>query len=158
LTGALSLFADRYIEYSGVDIALTFPGTGSYKGVTSYITVGGRDHTKYEIYFRLAFSVFEGIVLYYVVPNLGWLNWFQWSLAQKLTLPLLVSAILSNNPLYIVHAYFPLPFFAHFDLIMTPLFHSLLYFTILLLLNSLLHSSDFTIGPETCDCSGKGRY
>jgi hypothetical protein len=146
----LSLFTDRYIEYSGVDLVLTFPKTGTYKGVTSYIRVGGRDHTKYQIYFRLAFSVFEGLVLYYVVPHLGWLNWLRWSLGQKLTLPLLVASILSNNPFYIVHAYFPRPFFARFELTMTPLFHGLLYFTILILLSSLLHSSDLlTIAQST---------
>jgi hypothetical protein len=133
-----------------VDLVLTFPDTGAYKGVTSYIEVGGRDHTKYEIYFRLAFSIFEGIVLYYVVPHLGWLNWFRWSLGQKLTLPLLVAAILSNNPFYIVHAYFPRPFFARLELTMAPLFHGLLYFTILVLLGSLLQSSDLlTITQST---------
>jgi hypothetical protein len=59
-------------------------------------------------------------------------------LTQQLTFPLLAVAIVANNPLYLIHAYFPQAFFCRVDLVATPVFHGLLYFTVLVLLDSVV--------------------
>jgi hypothetical protein len=141
-TGKLSLFADRMINYTGVDLVVTATPASGITGLTAYTTLGGRDNTKFQAYFRFAFSFFEGLILNFVIPHLGFVDWIRWSLAQKLTIPLLFAVILSNNPLYLIHAYFPYTFFTNLDLIMTPIFHGLLYFAVLTLLDSLTGRSD----------------
>jgi hypothetical protein len=142
-TGVLSLFSDQTINYSGIDLAVRVidPPEG-ITGVTSFVSVGGRDRTKFQSYFRFAFSFFEGVILYFVVPHLGFQNWKLWSLAQKMTIPLLFAAIAANNPAYLVHAYFRQRYFTYLDLVMVPVFHGILYFTVLVLLDALARRND----------------
>jgi hypothetical protein len=142
-TRTLSLFTDRQIDYTAVQLVVSVPGvTPSLSGVSAHFSLGQHDHTTFQIYFRFVFGILDAAILYYVVPHLGWLSYWRWALSQRLTLPLLVLALFSNNPAYLFQAYFPKTMFFYVDLLFTPLFHGFFYFSALVVLDSIIRKSD----------------
>jgi hypothetical protein len=72
---------------------------------------------------------------------LGIKRWSEWAIEQKLTSMIALLAIISNNPLYILHAYRPSWFWIFLDFTATSLFHSMVYVTIFIVLNSVVYKN-----------------
>jgi hypothetical protein len=66
-------------------------------------------------------------------------GWRFCSIEQQFTLPLLVVAILANNPICIVQVRNPHYFHFLIDVLATPLFHGYAYFCLLVILDSVIH-------------------
>jgi hypothetical protein len=143
-TERVPLFRDKILTYEAAQLFLDVrtPGGGAYKGLTIYTFLGAHDHTSFQGYFRLLYSILEFCSL--LAFGYQFLTRKQpIPTEQKIAAVLLLSAICSNNPFYLCHAYKPQPFYLYWDLYMTPLFHSVLMVCCLLMFDLIADSKSF---------------
>jgi hypothetical protein len=139
-TSPIRLFDDRFLNYHSADlvVSVTVPDRGVYPQVACLVTTGQPDHTTYQAYFRLIYSIFEIGALMVLLKKSPIKAWAR---EQQIVLPLLILAPLSNNPFYLFHAYHPLSLWAVIDAVVSPLFHACVLLVLLLLFDRLLRVS-----------------
>lgn len=132
-TPILTLYDDRYIHYDGADLVIFTKEliTDGFESITGITTVGTYDHTTFQWYMRLIFSAVEIACLTYTVTGWSVKSFRTWSYEGKLITFLLILAVLSNNPLYLLTVYWPVRLSGFVDALATPAFHSLVFFTLL---------------------------
>jgi hypothetical protein len=125
-TVKIPLFMDRLIKYDTAELKLNLsrPALDSYTGLAVFTALGTHGHTTYQAYFRFLYSAVEIIGIILLCWNPGIRRFGSWTRELRLTFPLLFLAVLSNNPLYVWHAFRPLSVFEIIDAFATPLFHS----------------------------------
>jgi hypothetical protein len=136
-TEAVPLFRDRLLTYQDAQLFLTISSPDeSYRGLTMSVAVGTHDHTSFEAYFRLLYSAVE-VCAFFALIRRVMISRDPIPFEQKGTAALLLFAVCSNNPAYILHVYRPHSFYVFLELFATPLLHSSVMAICLFLLESL---------------------
>ena len=109
LTHPFYLYNDRLIDYQSVEIVVVMDKTTmpDFTGIVIYTKLGTHDQTTFQCYFRLVYSLFELYSMFTLFTKMRKDSHLFLHLEQKLMIPLIICAILSNNPFYIFHAYNP---------------------------------------------------
>lgn len=109
LTHPFYLFNDRLIDYQSIEIVCVMDKTKlpDFKGIVIYTKLGTHDQTTFQCYFRFVYSAFEIYSIITLIRKMRKDSHIFLHLEQKLLIPLIVCAVLSNNPFYIFHAYNP---------------------------------------------------
>jgi hypothetical protein len=125
-TVPIRIFEDHYIAYDSIDFVFDniTVDRSVYKSLIVLTIMGTYDHTTFQAYFRFIFSVFQ-------IGALALFAWRaitdgarHWTREQKLTVPLIFLAPISNNPFYIFHAYHPTTTAPLVESVATPLYHA----------------------------------
>jgi hypothetical protein len=146
----IPLFRESIILSEIESVRLTFehPHFETYGGFLFFISSGGHDQTTFESYFRFIYAAFQ-IVSLWLLRNQSRNPFCAWPLGHKLTIPLLIIGPVANNPFYFVHCYYPHCLFLMVEAISNPLYHSVVYFDVLLILNLVINkSSRLLIVPQ----------
>lgn len=109
LTHPFYLFNDRLIDYQSVEIVVVMNKTKmpDFTGIVIYTKLGTHDQTTFQCYFRLVYSVFELYSMFQLYTKMRKNSQVFLHPEQKLMIPLIICAVLSNNPFYIFHSYNP---------------------------------------------------
>lgn len=107
LTQPFYLFNDRLIDYQSVEIVVIMDKTKmpDFTGIVIYTKLGTHDQTTFQCYFRLVYSLFELFSMFTLFKKMRKDSHIFLHQEQKLIVPLIICAVLSNNPFYIFHAY-----------------------------------------------------
>lgn len=143
-TKRFTAFTDRIINYDSIEFNIKINKTRKgfpFPGIVITTTIGVHDHTIFQIYFRLIFSVFSIIFMITLLVRLKPVQIRYWHLEQKLTVPLLALAFLYNNPFYIIQAYRPSKIWIFYNTIISGLFTSYFKFFVLVLFDSLRYKN-----------------
>jgi hypothetical protein len=141
-TGTIRLFYDAILSYSSAELTLSLNTTSAeYRGIAVIITQGTSDHTSFLAYIRIVYAMFSVAAAYLWTQKASLSAFRDWAFEQKITFALLLVSIMSNNPLYLWHAYRPLRMWPIIDLVVTPLFHGCVYTVILVVFDLLLRKN-----------------
>ena len=148
MTARIHLFNHTLITYDSLELNIIFEHAGvDFESFTVNFITGSPEHTTFQMYFRGIFSGIALLFLLFMLYSLRNLEFKLWHLEQKLTIPLLFLLFLYNDPLYIIHCYYPSIVVVIFDRLVYALFHSYLSFFILVLFDSLRYKNRKT---DTC--------
>jgi hypothetical protein len=146
----IPVFRESLIRSDIESVQLTFerPHSETYGGFFFFIFAGGHDHTVFECYFRFVYGFFPILSLWLLRDQIR-NRVCAWPLEYKLTIPLLIIGPVANNPFYYLHCYYPHSLFLLVEAISNPLYHSVIYFDVLLILNLVINkSSRLVILPQ----------
>ena len=141
-TTRIHLFNHTLITYDSLELNLVFDHAGvDFESFTVNFDTGSPEHTIFQIYFRIIFSAIALLFLVFLLFKLRKLGFKLWHLEQKMTVPLLFLLFLYNDPLYVIHCYYPSIVVVIFDRLVYALFHAYLSFFILVLFDSLRYKN-----------------
>jgi hypothetical protein len=131
------LFDDRFLicRLPALNLSIEIAQPNVFRGVAVLTTTGTQPHSAFQLYFRLVFSCFEiGALLIFRAKS----SFRTWTPEQKTVIILLFLAPISNNPLSFCSS---ASFWATFDIIGSPLFHSYSLFVSLVFFDALLNKN-----------------
>ena len=141
-TSRIHLFNHTLITYDSLVLELIFDHAGTeFESFTVNFVTGSPEHTVFQVYFRIIFAAIAMLFLVFLLYKLRKLSFKLWHLEQKMTVPLLFLLFLYNDPLYVIHCYYPSIVIVIFDRLVYALFHSYLSFFILVLFDSLRYKN-----------------
>ena len=147
-TARIRIFNDTLITYTSLNLNIVLDSANeNFSSFTVDFVSGSPEHSIFQIYFRFIFTAIAFLFFVLLLFALRKMEFKYWHLEQKLTIPLLLLLIMYNNPLYIVHCYYPSIIVILFDKFVYGLFHSYLYFFILAIFDSLRYKNRKT---DTC--------
>jgi hypothetical protein len=146
-TNRFSLLKDHAIDYTAIEVTLHFTSVPieAYDGVTVYTTLGGRDLTYFQTFFRAIIGGFQIWALNKLTDEIDWFTYFSWPIILKLVFPAVFISLFANNPLWLFHSYKARGIMVFLELLFTPTLHSLVAFIILVLLDSIHRSENMLI-------------
>jgi hypothetical protein len=143
----IPLLKDQAIDYTSIELTLNFESVPitSYKGVTVYSSLGTRDLTYFQIFFRGIIGGFLIWGLDKLSDEVDFFAYLAFPLIMKFILPLTFLTLFSDNPLWFFHSFRSRGIFVFTELIFTPTFHAVTFFVILLILDSINRSDNLMI-------------
>lgn len=135
----MTLFREQYVDYQALILTISPKNQDKtvFKGITMSMTFGYYYHTLFQGYFKFMYSVFAIWAMVLLLRRIGWRDLSRWAIEQRLAVPLLILGPLSNNPLFVSDVFKPRPIWTLLDAIATPVFHSYVYFHILMIMSLL---------------------
>ena len=103
----IELYKTDVLDFDQVQFIATLDQPIGYENIVLSETHGYSQHTLFQIYFKTIFAFIEIAFLLLFVVRLRSLPFHLWHLEQQLTIPLVILAILYNNPLSIYTATHP---------------------------------------------------
>jgi hypothetical protein len=132
------ILSDIVVTYSSFNVSLTFDNPSpAIASVMISARLGNPRHTYLQMVLRVAFAVASLVCWRIMLRALRRVPIRLWHLEQKLTLPLLVLAVLYNNPMFCINAARPTHAYFIFDTIARAVFVAYFRFFILALFDSL---------------------
>lgn len=131
------IFFDNVIGYDQIHMILKIDAGDELSSVILKSIVGIPDHTIFQMYFRIVFSIFALLFLIMLVVRLKFVPMKHWHIEQKLTLGLLAANFLYCNPIYLLHCYYPSTGLLSWNVFVEALFAAYFAFFVLVLFDSL---------------------
>ncbi|OHS93258.1 hypothetical protein TRFO_40432 [Tritrichomonas foetus] len=127
------LFKDPVIDYQSIELSITMDNSNlnDFSGIQIITKLGTHDHTTFQAYFRFVYSIFEISSMFMLVKRMRKDGRTYLHKEQRMIIPILVCAFLSNNPFYLLQAYRPSHFFFFIEAISSTLFEGSLWITVL---------------------------
>ena len=97
-SNSIDLYKTEALDFDQVQFIATLDEPNGYEFIVLSETHGYSQHTLFQIYFKTIFAFIEIAFLLLFVIRLRSLPFNLWHLEQQLTIPLVVLAILYNNP------------------------------------------------------------
>ncbi|OHT12151.1 hypothetical protein TRFO_18142 [Tritrichomonas foetus] len=132
------LYTDRIIDFNAISIQLNLQNaSNSFSDFILRTEIGVSSYSTFQIFFRFIFSIIQFLFVVMICMRLSTMSIKIWHLEQKLTVPLLLLAILYDNPFYYFRIVCPSHFFIILDTIVDVAFSSYFHFFLLVLFDSL---------------------
>jgi hypothetical protein len=142
LTVPIVLFSDFAIRYEFIELTVHIqsPDVPPFGVIGVEFQSGAVEHTWAQIYFRLAFAVFDltaAVMLWY---RLRWSFKCRWALEQRATELILVLAVVANDPIYFVQVIRPVAILWYVETLAACLLHAAMCAFVVFNLDSLRRS------------------